>query len=155
MRKSMSEISTPLALMGMVGVLGCLMWSPIFIATAIDQEELLKNGRQTIGEVVDHDVIRRNNRAVYTASIRYTVRNHAFLQSVQGSGAEASLLPLGTKVTVNFLAKKPDFSSVTVSNATSGTGLGWGVVFGMWGVAIALLGGAWLTRKPNTRSVVN
>ena len=134
-------------MMGGAGILACLLWSPVFIVDAMDQTDLRDNGHDTLGEVVEHSTTRRSNRTTYSASVRYFVRNKTYIARIQGPGAEESILPLGTKVPVRFLASKPDFSSINLPEATSGGGPGWvGLTF-MWGITAAFLGGAWFTRS--------
>jgi hypothetical protein len=142
-----SETSTALAMMGGAGILACVLFSPTFIVDAMDQTDLRNNGHETLGEVIEHNTTRRSNRTKYSASIRYFVGDKAYTAWIQGPGAQVSLLPLGTKVPVRFLASKPDFYSINLPEASSGGGPGWvGLTF-LWGITIAFLGGAWFTRS--------
>jgi hypothetical protein len=142
-----SETSTSLAMMGGAGILACLLWSPGFVVDAINQTDLRDNGHEVIGEVVEHSITRRSNRNIYSASVRYVVGNKAYTASIQGPGAEARNLPLGTKVPVRILESKPDFSSINLPEATSGGGPGWVGLAVMWGITVAFVSGAWFTRS--------
>ena len=134
-------------MMGGAGILACLLFSPIFIVDAIEQADLRDNGHETLGEVVEHNTTKRSNRTKYSASIRYIVGNKSYTAWIQGPGAQVSVLPLGTKVPVRFLASKPDFYRINLPEASSGGGPGWvGVTF-MRGITAAFLGGAWFTRS--------
>jgi hypothetical protein len=157
----MSDSSTPLdkkrqfwiafTFLWTSGLFTTLLWSPVFIADAVEQSRLTDGGELTVGKVVGHKIERRSNRDRYIATIEYTVNTKQFQIQVQGSGASTQRLPYGTPIDVVYLPSNPIFSRVDISGATSGGGPGWTGLIALWSVTVASMVGAYATRRRENR----
>lgn len=138
------------------GLFASLLWSPVFVADAIEQSRLAELGVDTQGKVASHGRGRRRNADYFWATIEYEVNSEKLSIPIQGDGAAVDRLPLGAVVKVRYLPNKPRVSRVKVEGASSNSGPGWTGLLVLWGLTLFGALGAYIEsrRKRSSRKAV-
>lgn len=75
------NIAVLLTMLWVCGLFSTLLWSPVFVADAIEQSKLAKLGIDTQGKVVSHERGRRRNADYYWATVAYEVESKTYFVS--------------------------------------------------------------------------
>lgn len=138
------RISLYLWLFGSAMVLSMLMLTPGLAVLAVRENEVASSGVTISGRVIAHESQNQGGTVGHVATVQYEVANRTYMATIEGAGAENLRLPIGTKLPVRYHPKFPNFSMITIQDASTSRAPPLALVFLMWLIPISFFILAWV-----------